>query len=117
MNTVEPVWSPSPERIERSNMTRFLRHVASDIPNVESFEDLYGWSVDDIPAFWKRIWGFCDVIASETSSTTVEGFDKMPGAKWFPGSRLNFAENLLRFDDDQNALVAWNENGRHSAWT
>ena len=117
MKTIEPVWSPSPERVERSNMNRFVRGLSAEVPSINSYEDLYEWSVTDAPAFWHQIWEFCDVICSRPSDTTVVGFDRMPGARWFPDARLSFAENLLRFRDDRDALISWNENGRQSRWT
>ena len=117
MNTIEPVWSPSPERIQRSNMSRFLERISAEVPSVESYEDLYAWSVAEAARFWREVWDFCGVVASRSSDTTVVGFDRMPGARWFPEARLSFAENLLRFRDDREALVAWNEEGRQSSWT
>ena len=79
---------------------------------MSSFQDLYRWSVDDPDKFWLSVWRFCRIKADTEPEIVVENFDKMPGARWFPGVRLNFAENLLRFTDDREAIVFWNEGGR-----
>jgi acetoacetyl-CoA synthetase len=73
-----------------------------------SFEDyngLYQWSIDHIPEFWKEMWEVAAIRASVPYTTVVDDATKMPGARWFDGARLNFAENLLRFRDDRPALV------------
>lgn len=111
-----PVWSPSAERIDRARRTDFMRQVAADVPSVVDDASLYRWSVDDPAAFWRRVWDYCGVVASVEPTATVEGLDRMadprpPGARWFPGARLNFAENLLRVAEDRDALVAWGEEG------
>ncbi len=108
----EPVWRPSEERIAAANMTAFLAAVRADAPAVVDYPALYRWSVDEPAAFWAKVWRFCGVVASAPPRATVEDFDRMPGARWFPGARLNFAENLLRHRDARPALVAWNEAGR-----
>ncbi|MEO1082843.1 MAG: AMP-binding protein [Acidobacteriota bacterium] len=109
-----PVWTPSPERIEGAEMTRFRRAVAAERPSIVDRRSLYEYSVTDPADFWRRVWDVCGVVASRDGDVTVRDVDKMPGATWFPGARLNFAENLLRFDDGRTALVAWNQDGRRS---
>ncbi len=113
----QPIWTPSAERIAAANMTRFLAAVGADHSEVVDFPSLYRWSIENPADFWDRIWDFCGVVASRPAATVVEGIERMgPGAtRWFPGARLNFAENLLRFRDDRPALISWNELGRRSA--
>src|SRR5439155_22633583 len=69
---------------------------------------LHGWSIENPEAFWRSVWEFCDV-AGEPGGTTLLDASKMPGARWFPEARLNFAENLLRLRDHSDALVFWGE--------
>ncbi len=87
------------------------------------FASLYLWSIQRPDAFWPEVWRFCGVVADEQTGRTpwdevVVGIDRMAppdperGPRWFPGARLNFAENLLRYTDDRPALVFWNEKGR-----
>ena len=92
---------------------------------VTDFSSLYRWSVERPDDFWPEVWRFCDVIADQRPGRNpwddvVVGLDRMAppdptlGPRWFTGARLNFAENLLRYDDDRAALVFWNERGRQS---
>ncbi len=81
------------------------------------FDELYRWSVEHPDRFWEAVWQFCGICATREPDRTVDDALKMPGAQWFPGAMLNFAENLLRYRDGQEALVSWNENGRQSTLT
>ncbi|MHB8867372.1 MAG: acetoacetate--CoA ligase [Thermoleophilia bacterium] len=100
------LWQPSAERIAAANMTRFReyvnqrRHLALD-----SYDSLYRWSVDEIPAFWATAWDFLEIEASAPCTAPVEDLSVFPGTRWFPGARLNFAENLLRYRDERTAFV------------
>ena len=106
----QPLWKPSDERIKNANLTRFIRFVnEKEGRELSTFDELYQWSIDDIPAFWAALWEFCEVKASRSFETVVDRLDKMPGAHWFMGAELNFAENLLRYRDDRTALIFRNE--------
>src|SRR5258705_5915964 len=126
-NSADPIWTPSPGRVARANMTRFLTHVRHSGPagaeEVWDVASLYQWSVARPDAFWPEVWRFCGVVAVERPGRTpwdevVLGLERMAppvpglGPGWFAGARLNFAENLLRHDGDGDALVFWNERGR-----
>jgi acetoacetyl-CoA synthetase len=69
------------------------------------YPPLYQWSVDNIEKFWAAFWEFADIIVSKSYDQVVDDLSRMPGAQWFLGSRLNFAENLLRYRDDRVALI------------
>jgi acetoacetyl-CoA synthetase len=126
-----PVWTPSPARAARANQTRFLAWVRTGVPGAGPVSDvpsLYRWSVTHPEAFWPAVWDFCGVVAEDRPGeppweAVGVGLDRMAppdpvlGPRWFPGARLNFAENLLRFGDDREALVFWNEAGRQAALT
>jgi len=127
-----PIWTPGAERVRRANLTAFLQHIRDRRPfgaePVADFPSLYRWSVDHPDAFWPEVWTFCGVVCEERAGEApwdevVVGLDRMAppdpvmGPRWFVGSRLNFAENLLRFVDDRPALVFWNERGRQRALT
>lgn len=100
------LWKPSEEQIESSNMYRFMTLVNQEYgTSFDSYDDLYRWSIDNIPEFWKQMWDFNSIIASVPYETIIDDVSKMPGAEWFEGCRLNFAENLLRYRDDHLALV------------
>jgi acetoacetyl-CoA synthetase len=108
-----PLWRPSQDRIARSALTAFSAFVKERFPEVEesTYEALHHWSITATDDFWRCIWDHCEVIASESSDVVVRDVDKMPGASWFPGARLNFAENLLRRRGDATALISLLENG------
>ena len=116
----EPIWTPSEERIAQANMSAFLRYVADESPG--DYAELYYWSVLHPEKFWPNVWSFFGVIADERDGRrwdeVVRGLERMAppdpelGPRWFIGARLNFAENLLRYRDDRDAIVAWDETGR-----
>jgi len=100
------LWEPSEQRIQQSNMFRFMGLINDSYQEgFSEYTELHQWSVEHIPEFWEAMWDFADIIASEPYHRAVEDLEQMPGARWFPGARLNFAENLLRFRDDQIALI------------
>ena len=120
---MKPLWSPAPADVERANLTRFMREVGRS-----DWDALYDWSCRDREEFWARVWRFCGIIAEERPGRPpwdeiLVGRDRMAppdpreGPAWFTGARLNFAENLLRFRDDREALVSWNEQGRQRSLT
>jgi acetoacetyl-CoA synthetase len=99
------LWQPSNERIRNTNMHRFIQYVnAHRGENFNSYDDIYRWSVTDSPVFWATLWDYAEVIHSQPYDQVVDDINKMPGARWFEGARLNFAENLLRYRDDRIAL-------------
>src|SRR5262245_8717416 len=110
-----PLWQPSPERAERAQITAFARSMESlhgvRLPDAAA---LHRWSVDEPERFWGGVFRSCGVVATGDGSV-LEGRDRMPGARWFPGTRLNFAENLLRRRDAAPALVFRSEGGERRA--
>ncbi|HXF83878.1 MAG TPA: acetoacetate--CoA ligase [Anaerolineales bacterium] len=102
----KPLWIPSEERKREANITRFIEVVnARRGLALASYSDLYAWSVNHIPDFWADVWDFVGIKASQPYEVVVTDLSVFPGAKWFPGARLNFAENLLRYRDDQVAFI------------
>lgn len=106
------LWAPSQARIDNSNMKRFMAFVAKDGHDIEAYQDLHDFSVRLPHLFWKYLWEFSSMVQHAPHRCVLEHGDKMPGAKWFPGARLNFAENLLRFRDDRPAISAYDERGQ-----
>ena len=100
------LWRPSEERIKSTNIYRFINFINKRYgKNLSGYDTLYGWSIDNIPDFWSSVWDFAEIKASKSYEQVVDDLKKMPGAKWFSGARLNFAENLLRFRDDHVAVI------------
>src|SRR5262249_6273253 len=110
-----PLWTPSKEAIASSNLTAFMRQVEPRAGRrFRDYHDLHAWSVAEPAAFWAEVWRFLGIVASRPFERAVDDPKKMPGAKWFQGARLNFAENLLRFHDDRVAIVFRDETMRES---
>jgi len=100
------LWKPSEDKIKSSNMFRFMGLINEKYnQNFTEYDPLYQWSIENIPDFWATMWEFADIKASKSYDQVIDDVTKMPGAKWFSGARLNFAENLLRYRDDQVALI------------
>ena len=102
----QALWRPSEERIAAANLTAFMRDVNQRFDaGVQDYDALWRWSVDRRDQFWQAVWSFCGVIAQSQGETVLLDGERMPGSRWFPQARLNFAENLLRRQDDAVALV------------
>ena len=104
--TEQPLWQPAPEQIASTNMTRFAREAALRWgQNFEDYADLHRWSVEAPEEFWLNVWDWTEVIGAGDTEPVVVDRQQMPGARWFPNIRLNFAQNLLRRQDAALALI------------
>ena len=123
------IWQPDPRRAGESNLARFaerLRASGEAVPSgtdLHAFRQLHAWSIANRERFWEEVWRDGALIAEERPGAppwdrVAIGADRMAppdpllGPSWFPGARLNFAENLLRRDDDEAAIISWDERGR-----
>ena len=114
----QPLWQPSAEAIAASRMTAFMRAVESQFGvQLPDYAALYDWSIREPERFWSAVWTFCGVIAAHRGDVVIEHGDRMPGARWFPQARLNFAANLLRRDDREPAIIFWGEDRVSSSIT
>jgi acetoacetyl-CoA synthetase len=105
------LWQPDKERMENTSMFRFMQMINQKFNrNFNDYPSLYQWSIDHIPDFWAALWDYLDIQASSPYDRVIDSLDKMPGAEWFSGARLNFAENMLRFRDQKIALIFKGEN-------
>ncbi|MEM1515576.1 MAG: acetoacetate--CoA ligase [Candidatus Bathyarchaeia archaeon] len=111
-----PLWQPSLEHIENANVTKFIDFVNEkyelDIDPYApgSYFQLYDWSIEKVEDFWSAVWKFTGIKYSQAYTKIVDDITKFPGAKWFIGAKLNFAENLLRYRDGYPALIFRGEN-------
>ncbi len=98
LNEGDLLWTPSPERVNKANLTAFTRWLATERGKAfGSYAELWQWSIDDLEGFWQAIWDYFKVESSAPHSRVLAD-RRMPGAKWFPGARLNYAQHALRHE-------------------
>lgn len=112
------MWKPSDQRSRASNLTAFLGFLRDREDAVlETYDGLQSWSVSHQEEFWNAVWDFTGIISSRQAQTALVNGRQFPGAEWFQGARLNFAENLLWRRDDKPALVELLESGARRSLT
>jgi acetoacetyl-CoA synthetase len=103
----EVLWAPSPETVERSRLTAYMRWLTDEHDlHFEDYHALWRWSVTEIEEFWRTIWDYFHVI-SDSEPTEILPERIMPGAKWFPGTKLNYAEHIFRGKGDDEIAVRY----------
>lgn len=115
----DPLWIPAPASAQSSHMSRFVRRHAprfADAHDVD-YRSLHRWSVEHPADFWGAAADYCGLALSAGPECVVADFDRFPGARWFPGARLNYAENLLSGDRDRTAILFSNERGARREMT
>ncbi len=104
-----PLWTPSAAQIEDANLTRFARAAIRDWGlRLNTYPAFYRWSTEHPEQFWRSVWKLCGVRGEPGARALADG-GRMPGARFFPDGRLNFAENLLGRGSDGDAVVFWGE--------
>lgn len=108
----KPLWKPSRSRIAGTRLAAFMQEAEDRWGReLDGYEGLHRWSVDQPGQFWTSLWDEAGLVARTRGGRVVEEGERMPGAKWFPDARLNFAENLLQGQMDRQdegpALVFW----------
>lgn len=104
------LWAPNAGRIANANVTRFINDVSQVTGRIfAKFHDFYQFSISDPDEFWGHVFRFCEIRAKGPCKRVCAPGDEIYNSKWFPDVHLNFAENLLRYRDDQVAIVAWGE--------
>lgn len=105
----KPIWSPSSQRVAESNLTKFVNSL--DGASFETYQDLWQWSNDNREKFWNALWKFADIKGSQGNSF-FNGDNNIINARFFPNGELNYAENLLRYRNDESAIVFRDETGK-----
>ncbi|WP_174187275.1 acetoacetate--CoA ligase [Nocardia barduliensis] len=108
----EVLWTPAPDRAAAARMARYQQWLAAEKGvTTEDFESLWRWSIDDLAGFWSSIWEYFEVLSSQPPQAVLAE-NVMPGARWFIGARLNWAQNLLRhLDAPGPAIISVDETG------
>ena len=112
MDNLEIIWQPSNESKKSSNLSRFIELVNQRYSQSikTEYQDIWNWSVNNIESFWSLIWDFTEIKGIKGTKIS-ENLGLMPGAKFFPEAKLNYAENLLRTPDDTIAIEEFREDG------
>lgn len=107
------LWSLSEEKLATHPLTAFRKKANQRYDlNLQNFDDLHAWSICDIENFWELVWDFCKIIGEKGGRNLISG-EKMMDTAFFPDAQLNFAENLLRRNDDGDALIFRGEDQLH----
>jgi acetoacetyl-CoA synthetase len=105
-----PLWTPPREVVANANVTAFMKLVNERHGTAHrDYAGLYRWSIENLEDFWVAVWDFAGVVAQTRGKRVLVDKKKMPGARFFPDAKLNFAENLIRKRDDSDAMVFWGE--------
>lgn len=120
MPSTQPIWVPTQQRIQQSNLNEFIQRLQNKVSGIEDYAQLQAWSVKDSAQFWQEVWDYCQLIGEKGNLTTIDGeakwdtFLSARDTQWFPQAKLNYAENLLSYSEqlsDEVALIFENENG------
>jgi acetoacetyl-CoA synthetase len=105
MGNDQPLWEPAAETIEQANITRYTHWLEQEKGlDFATREDVWRWSVNQLEDFWASLWDFFHIQASQPYETVLSSH-KMPGASWFPGAKLNYAEHVFRNATDQRPAI------------
>ncbi len=109
-STGSALWEPSDERVAAANLTAFMARLRADLGlELPDYGALHAFSIAEPERFWTALWDYCGVVAETRGERVLQDGDKMPGARYFPDARLNFAENLLRGRGGGDAILFWGE--------
>lgn len=114
----KPLWCPQDNDIDNSEMALFLNYIHHNYQQAfANYAEFHHWSVHNKAAFWEAVWTYCDIKASEQPTEIFIPGKTMRDASWFPNARLNFADNLLRRQDDHSAIHYAREDGLRQTLT
>lgn len=101
------LWQPSDEFIKNTNMFKFMTFVNDRFAlNLSNYTELYDWSINCPADFWDSLWHFLEIKEYSHYASVVKDWSVFPGAEWFPGAEINYAENILRYrDSDRTAII------------
>ena len=100
------IWAPSDERVKSSKMYKFIKIInKKNNLNIQNFTDLHTWSIENKSDFWSSIWDFFEIKGLKGTKPYIEPENQMPGSKFFPNGKVNYAENMLLGDVSGSAIV------------
>jgi acetoacetyl-CoA synthetase len=106
------LWAPTAQQVSKTNLVSFMQYVAKDGHKIEHYQDLYDFSIRLPQLFWKYLWDYGSFIQYQDHSCVLKNGEGMLDAKWFDDATFNFAQNLLKHQDDRPAITAYDERGK-----
>ena len=104
------LWKPGFEKIKKTSIYKFIQHVNLTYKiNIENFQSLHKWSVKNRSDFWNEIWDFYKIIGDKGNKPYLDPENNLPGTKFFPRGKLNYAENMLKKNNNDPAIIFWSE--------
>lgn len=114
----QPIWTPSQDRIDQSQITDFMRFVQERTGHdFADYNALLAWSISEKGEFWNAVWDYCGVVGEKGARVFDDHGGRMFGTRFYPDGRINYAENLLKFDGDGQAIIFRDETGKERALT
>ena len=106
----ELLWRPDLDKKKNTSLYEFIEHINSRYEmEIDNFETLHKWSVDYRGYFWEEVWNFFNIIGQKGDCPYLEPENSLPGTKFFPNGKLNYAQNMLKKSDDDVAITFWSE--------
>ena len=110
LETNKLLWKPNSEKIKKTSIYKFIQHVNLTYKiNIENFQSLHEWSVKNRSNFWNEIWDFYKIIGDKGNEPYLNPENSLPGTQFFPSGKLNYAENMLKKNDTDPAIIFWSE--------
>ena len=110
--SIKPIWNPSKNLVAQSNLTSFQNYINKKYnTNFQAYDDFHKWSINSLNQFWSSLIEYEEIIYKGSLRPHVDGDMRMPGTKWYPNMKLNFAQNLLKFNNDSIAIESHSEAG------
>ena len=104
------LWKPTFKRVKSTSLSQFIKHVNTQHKQkIDNFETLHKWSIENRNYFWDEVWNFYNVIGEKGDQPYLEPENSLPGTKFFPNGTLNYAENMLKKNDNDVAITFWSE--------
>ena len=104
------LWRPSPNRIANTSLFKFIEHVnLNKKMKIKNFDNLHKWSVEHRHDFWDEVWNFYEVIGIKGEKPYLKPDNNLPGTIFFPKGKLNYAENMLKKNNNDIAITFWSE--------
>ena len=110
IETNQLLWKPSPKKIKKTSIYKFIKHVNFIYKTkIENFTSLHNWSVKNRSDFWNEIWNFYKILGNKGNKPYLDPENNLPGTQFFPSGKLNYAENMLKKNNNDPAIIFWSE--------